>query len=262
MTYGRGVVASYSMAVCPRTRLRRCRRPGGRGRRSPMYIRHHHPDTTGPTRWPTARVRCRLGDDNRYHLLVDGQPICTSRARRSRSLWRQHEQLCGWWTDGTAYRIQARSNQPAIKGRHDHRKVRWSVALTETTIDPGLVAKRYRCTINETFGTWPPHRGPGSRDGAILTALVDALGPDYHCCGRFLGVNVDHDPFTGLIRGLVCQDCNSRVDRCPHLSGCLFAEYRNAPPALSLGLMYPRISVTLRAHQGRIDYTGLAPFSI
>jgi recombination endonuclease VII len=203
-----------------------------------------------------------LGDDGRHHLLVDGDPVCAKRAKRPRMHDRHHhEQWCGWWTDGSSYRIQAPSNRSTGLGGFDARKVHWTVTFTQTTSDPGLIAKRYRCPINETVGTWPPYQGPRARTGKLLTTLINALGPDCHCCGRFLGVYLDHHPFTGLIRGLVCQDCNSRVDRCPHLSDCPFADYLNAPPALPLHLKYPRISATLRAHQTRVEYTGLDPFT-
>ncbi len=178
-----------------------------------------------------------LGDDGRYHLLVDGHPICVKRVKRPRRLHR-HEQRCGWWTDGSCYRIQAPSIQAGQVGR-GARNVRWTVTFTETTTDPALVARRHRCPIKEAIGAWPPYQGPESRGGKLLNTLIDALGPDCHCCGRFLGAYLDHDPFTGLIHGLVCQDCNSRVDRCPHLSGCCFANYLNAPPAPADGPEVP-----------------------
>ncbi|MFV2198423.1 endonuclease domain-containing protein [Nocardiopsis sp. LOL_012] len=65
------------------------------------------------------------------------------------------------------------------------------------------------------------------------------------CGGAGLGV-MDHDPFTGLIRGMLCTHCNNNVDLCPHAVGCRWGEYLDDPPAAHLGLVYPRLSATVQ----------------
>jgi hypothetical protein len=69
---------------------------------------------------------------------------------------------------------------------------------------------------------------------------VAALGPDCHACGSERGTCIDHDHFTGAVRGLVCLYCNTHVDECLHRVGCAWADYLNDPPAASLRLPYPK----------------------
>ncbi|WP_179730152.1 endonuclease domain-containing protein [Nocardioides kongjuensis] len=93
---------------------------------------------------------------------------------------------------------------------------------------------------------------------ATRRLLVDALGPTCHCCGERYPYAIDHDHETGIVRGYLCRDCNARIERCVHLSGCRFAEYLNSPPAEPLGLRHPkpvqrrdRASATAVAAQAR-----------
>jgi hypothetical protein len=52
-----------------------------------------------------------LGDDGRYHLLVNGFPGCGGKPRADDPVdLIRHKQWCYWWTDGWQYRIQAPSD--------------------------------------------------------------------------------------------------------------------------------------------------------
>jgi hypothetical protein len=127
-----------------------------------------------------------LGDDDRYHLLVDGQLVCVRLSLSSRrgllrnppAAWR-HEQWCHWWTDGTRYLIQAprgavRERTGAILGTGG-RPVRWSVVLTDHRLDPSQVPADQRCPIAESFGQWPLSQNPASALGRVIR-LIEALG--------------------------------------------------------------------------------------
>lgn len=67
------------------------------------------------------------------------------------------------------------------------------------------------------------------------------------------------DHFTGLVRGLLCRNCNSRVDWCVHVSGCPWADYLNNPPAAHLQLIVPNRRLSA-GERDRIDYLGFNPF--
>lgn len=75
----------------------------------------------------------------------------------------------------------------------------------------------------------------------LYDALIDEFGPMCQSCGQRYGHVVDHDHFTGLVRGLLCRVCNTWVDTCVHADSadCEYAVYLNAPPAESLKLRYP-----------------------
>jgi hypothetical protein len=49
--------------------------------------------------------------------------------------------------------------------------------------------------------------------------LVAALGQPCHACLIRPGASIDHDHFTGLVRGLLCLYCNTHIDGCLHVSG-------------------------------------------
>jgi hypothetical protein len=102
------------------------------------------------------------------------------------------------------------------------------VTLTDQTTDPGLVRARQRCQV------YPPAYWPGFHGGdgplhRIRARLVAELGLLCAICAARRGGRPDH--FAGIVSGLLCGDCNSRVDRCPHPDGCPFAAYLTDPPA-------------------------------
>lgn len=85
----------------------------------------------------------------------------------------------------------------------------------------------------------PSVRYPDRR--ARFCRLLNALGGACSSCGVSVGRVIDHDHFTGAVRGLLCLVCNNRVDQCihPRSGDCRYARYLNDPPALQLGLRYP-----------------------
>lgn len=55
-------------------------------------------------------------------------------------------------------------------------------------------------------------------------------------CGTSLGLIVDHDPRTALVRGFLCSSCNTRES---HRKTPEFCAYRENPPAQQLGVSIP-----------------------
>ena len=70
-----------------------------------------------------------------------------------------------------------------------------------------------------------------------FTKLADGFGSQCWACGHNPACYLDHDHFTGEVRGLLCAHCNPWIDGCLHVSSseCFAAEYLNAP------LRYPGV---------------------
>ncbi|MGW4641628.1 endonuclease domain-containing protein [Sphaerisporangium sp. NPDC004334] len=186
------------------------------------------------------------GDDGRFHLQVAGRFICADPwpgRRRPAAAAVPHRQWCSWWTaDGHHYRVNPPREVEMDTGHHGSPEVRWAVVPIGDPSDPALVPKRRRCPSREAHGDWPPYHG--ALLAPIVDALTTALGATCQACRAALGVFVDHDPATMLVRGLVCRHCNTHLEECPHLTGCRWGDYLNNPPAAPLGLRYPRAAVS------------------
>ncbi|WP_035304329.1 endonuclease domain-containing protein [Actinokineospora inagensis] len=89
---------------------------------------------------------------------------------------------------------------------------------------------------------------------------MDLAGSACHACGRDFGTVVDHDHFTGAVRGLLCTHCNNNIDKCPHLSVCRWADYLNSPPAEHLGIRHPDATKASSWNKDRIELMGFDPF--
>lgn len=190
-----------------------------------------------------------LGDDGRYHLLWNGFPSCGGKPRADDPVdLVRHKQWCYWWTDGVRYRLRAPSDargpdRDVVDGETGERVASWLVRLTDTVEVPGLVPVRHRCLDDLTWRSpWPGYQGGDNALGRLRARLVRLFGPLCSTCGEQWGTHVDHDHFTGRVRGLLCSGCNTHVDRCPHGSGCAFGDYLNHPPATGLNLRYPKFA--------------------
>lgn len=174
-----------------------------------------------------------LGDDGRYHLSRNHRLGCQSLGRRG-SL---HAIWVGWWTDCEQYRLQVPRGEPFDD--YTSFEVEWRVqASDDELLDPAMVAPRRRCPADREW--WPGYLGGSGPLTDVRRALVSALGPTCSLCRASYPFALDHDHESGLVRGYLCRDCNSQVERCVHISGCPRAEYLNDPPALDLGLVPPK----------------------
>ncbi|WP_203872317.1 endonuclease domain-containing protein [Planomonospora parontospora] len=217
-----------------------------------------------PCRWQLGRRNAPrhqiaiMGSDGRYHLAVNGRLVCAS--WRWRGGPHHHEQTYRWRVEEATYRLHPATWSADQPVPHHQRTVSWQVHLTLTTLDAALVPHRQRCPVNRSMTTWPRYRGPGAKNGKLFTTLVTALGEQCHACRQAPAVYIDHDHFTGGIRGLLCHYCNTNIGTCPHPANCPWADYLNNPPAAALNLRYPEPSRWLKAHQAKIDYLGIDPF--
>jgi Recombination endonuclease VII len=239
------------------------------------YVAHLSPTPCAPPRTLAARITAgaaaRLGapghgeavrsreavpgSDGRYHLRVGDVIVCGEGQSPGGPV--QHTDFCWWCTDGKTYRVQEfPADGPGQLG-HGTREVSWLVTFTGATKDPALVPPRERCPVYVGPDQWP--RFHGGKKGKLVVALVGALGSDCHACGDVTGSFIDHDHFTGYVRGLLCKGCNHIVDMCPHPSGCVYAGYLNDPPASPLRLKYP-MDRTLKERRKRMAALGISSF--
>lgn len=206
----------------------------------------------------TKRWRCRwrhittvvdplvavLGDDGRYHLQVGDRLVCAEWSTLDSEPWEPttHRELLQWWSDGTQFQLYAPRQDRSEQQRsweQEASEVDWTVALTATTAEPFDIPPTRRCATREARQWWPAHHNPKDQRGRLARLLAGNLGYRCGACRFAPAMVIDHDHETGLVRGLLCRNCNCHLEGCVHVSGCPFAEYLNNPPAAALALRYP-----------------------
>jgi hypothetical protein len=184
------------------------------------------------------------GSDGRFHLVVNGRPLCVGGSRPRSGVYR-HRQWCHWWTNQKRYAVRAPAGmiervgdeRRLIEGVTDSIDYQWRFTLTAETADPTTVRLRDRCP--EYHASWPGYQG-ATPMGRMRARLVEAFGAQCLGCRSRPSAFVDHDHFTGYVRGLLCSHCNTHIDECMHPAGCPYADYLNNPPAAAWKAYYPR----------------------
>lgn len=178
------------------------------------------------------------GSNGQFHLVhADSDRPCGDGA---------HDDSISWAPDGSRFALHPAMDDagPDVAQLATTRGI---AAIDETSVlsNPWFVPSALRCASAKL---WPSaDLSVGSQRGAryrrALAPFLSALGSLCAACGRTTAVVIDHDHMSGLIRGLVCRDCNAQVEGCVHLSGCDYAEYLNAPPLLPFAAAHPRPDV-------------------
>jgi hypothetical protein len=213
---------------------------------------------------PDPRLVAVLGDDGLHHLRVNDEYACAHKRRRADpSYLLRHVATYLWWIDPTGAVIPVSElggpeERRPVRIRERMLTVRWTVRLIDTTTEPDMVPYWLRC---QRHYDWPPLRTTRNGLGRVRAALIEMFGDRCQTCGR-RGEIVDHDHFTGLVRGWLCKVCNHLVDDCPYAAGCRFADYLNDPPATQLRLRHPRADKDSRklASLARIELLDFNPF--
>lgn len=220
--------------------------------------------------WDAQAVRAVLGDDGRFHLVGAAGVLCSGGAfgrvtplRDGKVLGTRvrHTTSVTWVSDGTPLRAGttlSRRQYDSGEAWFETADVTWQVSLTDIERLPSLTGQAERCP--GYLREWPPPPG-ATAIARMRVRLVEALGEACQVCRSLPGVHIDHDHVTGLVRGLLCADCNTRVDNCPHPAGCPYASYLALPPAADLGLTYPGYRKVWATERAKIEFVGLDPYA-
>lgn len=177
-----------------------------------------------------------LGSDGHWHLRLGTAMVCSNAARPFLDLDVPAP------APGTviphSFRVRFRDGR--LGGLERPGAPDWDVALTGDERQPDLVPRAERCPINLDQGDWAPCSVVSRSDwkGRKRNLYIAAAGPMCHACGDNLGQDLSYDRHTHLITGLLCNDCSSHINECPHVTGCYQADYLNAPPAAHLKERY------------------------
>jgi hypothetical protein len=172
-----------------------------------------------------GRPVARIGTDGLYHLWSPQSGVwCAPGGLSSADSELSHE---------------VPEHFPVPKYWGDGRMGRWEFALLQEQLNQEDVPYGLRCPCGPRNSAWIPFCDLRSRHGRTRRKLLSAYGNRCGLCAAAPGVIIDHDHFSGVVRGLLCSECNQRVDWCPHVRDCPYADYLNDPPARELHLMYP-----------------------
>jgi len=160
----------------------------------------------------TLPIEVLPGSDGRWHPVAPGTsaPNCVWSGSR-------HRQSILYWTDGVVYRMQPPPGvDPRFRGSTS-RTVTWSVQLNGPAWG-GPLADVPRVARCPSWVDYWPQPADATPIGRVRATLIRSLTEACSICGAHLGQFVDHDHRTGLARGWLCRDCNTRVERCRHRS--------------------------------------------
>ncbi|MEE2040224.1 endonuclease domain-containing protein [Nocardiopsis sp. CT-R113] len=197
-------------------------------------------------RGPSTYTGAVLGDDGRHHLWHENTGIvCTEEAAASPE--------GGPWAHKDTYVWKT------AEKRLRQRTVSWQVQPAGEPVHADLVPWAERCWAQDSILRWPEWVDMSSPKTRERWRVAEQAGFGCSVCGGGGLAFMDHDPFTGLIRGMLCTHCNNNVDLCPHAEGCMWGEYLDDPPAVHLGLMYPRLANTRARTLERVALRGWDP---
>jgi hypothetical protein len=189
-----------------------------------------------PANLPCAPEHAVLGDDGLFHFVTKGRLTCHFAGEHA----------------AMEHRVARCGAVGGFPTRRWRGLIRWDPAPVSGPVDLLSVHPELQCPV-PTSG-WPGSlTGDGSRNSRLATqvrrVLVKKFGHGCMTCPNPWAAVIDHEHLTGHVRGYLCRDCNVRVDACSHPDDCPYADYLNAPPAATLGLVHPQ-------HQQRMRQAG------
>jgi hypothetical protein len=122
--------------------------------------------------------------------------------------------------------------------------------------------RSYSCHRERVREPSREHPASGWR-GRMFTELSAAVGSQCWACGMNPACHIDHDHFTGDVRGLLCAECNPSIDGClhPESSECFAAAYLNSPSSY-FGLKYRPENKVKRLDRVRCHVLGFNMFDV
>lgn len=197
---------------------------------------------------PARFTSAVLGDDGLHHLWhPDYGMVCNFLEEPFGGPW-THKAIF-WWKHEGKPRRRTYTTQVS----------RYGDETEPEFVPPGEVCwltrieGRYHQKDRQYPLMWPEWIGEGKPYQRSRWKFVEILGRGCAVCGGSGVGFMDHDPFTGWVRGMLYGDCNTRIDKCPHLNGCRFADYLNDPPAWKLKADYPGLGNKYQNTLKRLD---------
>lgn len=172
--------------------------------------------------WFTAAV---LGDDGLHHLWHPDNGMVCSKVDTT---------LEGPWVHRATFRWKD-------EGKSRQRTYITNVSRSGDEVPPEMVPPGEECWLTHIAGErgqgslfWPKWMDVSKPYVRARWSFAQELGRGCAICGGGGVGFMDHDQFTGWVRGMLCGNCNNLIDMCPHVTGCQFGDYLNNPPAWHL----------------------------